>query len=148
MEVSIAAQTIVFFEAALLGIALSVVYDLIRVIRVQAHARRAKTAFFDAVFCLISGLSLFFFVVFAAKGEARGYIIVGAFLGTALYFMTVSKLILRLGFGIAKILSKVSYPVRRSVKKALGLLRSDARKRPAGTKSLIKLKKYFNFFRK
>ena len=148
MEVSIAAQTIVFFKAVLLGAILSVVYDLFRVVRVLTKARRGKTAVFDAIFCIISMITLFFFIVFAAKGEARIYIAIGALLGASLYFMTLSKLALHVAYGSAKILSKLFYPLRKAIKKGAGAVRVNAHKATSKTKSFIKSKKYFNFYKK
>ncbi|MDP4109074.1 MAG: spore cortex biosynthesis protein YabQ [Bacillota bacterium] len=131
MEISIAEQTVVFLKAILLGAALAVVYDLIRVRRVHSRAKRIKTAAYDFLFCVISAVSLFFFVVFASNGEARGYIALGAIMGAALYFMTLSRFILTAGFTLAGLCSKITGFIKKIF-----------------IKFFKTIKKYFNFLKK
>ncbi|MCX7614317.1 MAG: spore cortex biosynthesis protein YabQ [Clostridiales bacterium] len=148
MEISIAAQTVVFFKAILLGAILSVLYDFFRLIRLLTKAKRKKTAVYDSIFCLLSLIALFYFIVFTARGEARIYIAIGAFFGSSLYFMTLSKLVLRFGFGVSKVVRKIISPFNKLLKKVTNKVHQHMPKRSIEIKSFVKLKKYFDFIKK
>lgn len=96
MEISIAVQTLVFLKSILLGTALSVLYDVLRAARRTARAGVGATAVCDALFWMILLPSLFVFVLMAANGEGRGYILLGMTLGGVLYFLTLSLPLLAL----------------------------------------------------
>lgn len=96
MEISIAVQTLVFLKAILLGTALSVIYDVLRAARRTARAGVGATAVYDVLFWAILLPALFVFVLTAADGEGRGYILLGMTLGGVLYFLTLSPPLLAL----------------------------------------------------
>lgn len=148
MEISIAVQTVVFLKAVLLGAALAVLYDVLRAVRREARAGVGATAAADALFWLAALAALFVFVLTAARGEGRGYILLGAGFGGALYFLTVSppvllalSLVLRAG---AKLLQTPRFLYRRA--KAVAVRHKIRDKLPK--KMLENLKKPFHFFKK
>lgn len=94
MKLSIAWQTMVFLEAAVMGVALGAVYDLLRAVRRVLRAGVALTAFCDTLFWLTVLGTLFVFVLTAAAGEGRFYVLLGAALGALLYFMALSPPVL------------------------------------------------------
>lgn len=94
MKISIAVQTVVFLKAVLLGAALGIIYDLLRAVRREIRAGTGVTAVCDSLFWVVALAALFVFVLTAAAGEGRGYILLGAAIGAALYFLTVSPPVL------------------------------------------------------
>lgn len=94
MEISIAFQTLVFLKAVLMGVSFGVLYDLLRAVRRSLHAGAAMTAFCDTLFWLGLLGTLFVFVLTAAAGEGRFYVLLGAGLGALLYFIALSPPVL------------------------------------------------------
>lgn len=90
MEISIAFQTLVFLKAVVMGVGLGILYDLLRAVRRALHAGVALTAFCDALFWIGTLGAVFIFVLTAAAGEGRSYVLLGAVLGALLYFIALS----------------------------------------------------------
>ncbi len=113
MEISIAVQTLVFLKSILLGTALGVIYDVLRAARRTARAGVGATAAYDALFWMILLPALFVFVLTAANGEGRGYILLGMTLGGALYFLTLSPPLLTLLCWLSRMLRTLGRIPRR-----------------------------------
>lgn len=103
MEITLAAQTITFLQAIVLGVCCGVIYDGCRALRRVLHAGMGLTALLDAVFCLAALLGLFVFAVIYAVGQMRGYVLVGEGIGLALYFLSLSTLLLPAMEGVLRL---------------------------------------------
>ncbi|NLL45556.1 MAG: hypothetical protein GX250_01940 [Clostridiales bacterium] len=80
-------------EAALsiaLGFALGIVYDLFRIMRRRLGALHL-TALFDVLYWLLAAACLFFFGAGASQRGFRLFMFAFAFLGGAVYFLTLSS---------------------------------------------------------
>ena len=75
MEIQITEQLRSFLLAILLGMAVGVVYDLMRAVRLR-HPR--LTAVLDLGCCLFAAGGLFLFLMRQTDGQLRGYILLGA----------------------------------------------------------------------
>lgn len=96
MTFSLAEQTRVFLEAILLGAAGGLVYDLCRAVRRVTQPGTVGTALADLIFWLSVLGALFYFAVTDAAAQMRLYVLIGEGLGMALYFLTLSPLVLAL----------------------------------------------------
>lgn len=114
MTVAVSRQALEFFGSAGLGVALGLLYDLGRALRRQ---RRRLTAPVDVLFALVFFLSLWLLSVYVQ--ELRLFHCLGIFLGGAVYFLTLSPLVVRLAQGglraMGWLLGKVLLPVKKSV---------------------------------
>lgn len=96
MGIHLAEQTTVFLQACLLGAALSVLYDLFRILRVAFPPRPGMAFVQDLLFWTISALVTFFFVLVTLDGTVRGYLLIGELLGWLLYHFTLGAVVMRL----------------------------------------------------
>lgn len=115
MTVDIARQLQGLCQAVLLGGALGIVYDLMRVLR-RSIPLGWLTGLLDFLFWVMSTLALFRFSHAAWDGQIRLYGAVFCMLGGAAYFWGVSPLILGVLFGLTALLRRIlgilTFPVR------------------------------------
>lgn len=119
MSVDLARQGQAVCQAILLGGALGVVYDLMRVLRRRVPLPGLGSVL-DFLFWVLATAALFVFSHEAWDGQIRMYGAVFCFLGGTAYFWGLSPHILRLGFLFADILRFIlgilSLPVRLLVR--------------------------------
>lgn len=106
MYISIADQTIVFLKAILFGAAIGGYYDVLRAVRREGRLRGFLVALLDGIFWLAVIVAFALFVLLAADGTGRSYVLIGLAGGLVLYFLTLSPVVLRL---LAIVLSTVLY---------------------------------------
>jgi len=87
----ISEQLAMFLRSILLGGLLALVYDLLRTLRKLGG--KFLSALLDGIYCLLTGASLFFFVM-AGGGELRLFFLFGALGGAVLFFCLLSRLLL------------------------------------------------------
>ena len=73
MGIDIGGQLAAFLGAVCLGMALGLVYDLLRALRLWAGGR--GISLLDGVYCLVAGVSLFYFTLRFGDGELRLYML-------------------------------------------------------------------------
>lgn len=107
-------QGLEFLWAGITGAALGLLYDMGRAVR---REHRRLTVVVDILFALIFFLSFWLTSVYT-RG-LRLYQCLGAFLGSAVYFLTVSPLLLgmfrRILRGLGFLMGKTLLPVKKSV---------------------------------
>lgn len=108
MGLSVAKQTADFLLSGALGAAISVLYDLFRVIRRRA-GRAPVTAVLDVLFWLLAAGAVLWFSMGAMGGGFRLFGLLGLFLGGVLYFLTLSSAVL---FLLSKLLDLLLLAVR------------------------------------
>ena len=106
MYISIADQTIVFLKAILFGAAIGGYYDVLRAVRREGRLRGFLVALLDGIFWLAVIVAFALFVLLAADGTGRSYVLIGLAGGLMLYFLTLSPVVLRL---LAIVLSTVLF---------------------------------------
>ncbi len=89
-------QTKLLFGAILLGIPLGLCFDVLRTLRVLIQHGKIATALEDVAFLLLWGASLLCYAVVMARGEVRGYYMLGSALGFLLYRCTLGNLVVPL----------------------------------------------------
>ncbi len=95
MGISVSQQTITFLQSTLLGIGLGVLYDLFRILRLIIPSGKIISFVEDIIYFLLCGVISFAFLLAVNNGIVRGYLLIGEFLGAALYYFTLGKLIYR-----------------------------------------------------
>ena len=95
MEFSIVAQTQIFLYAIVLGFAMGSVYDAGRCMRALGGNQWLLTALLDTLYCAIWMLALVGFTLIHGDGSLRSYILLGCTGGMTLYFLTVSRVVVR-----------------------------------------------------
>lgn len=132
MENAISMQTLEFLSSAVLGIALGVFYDILKVIRSYTKRGKGITSLFDVIFWTVSIFSLFVFVLTVAGGRMRWYILIGAFCGCFVYRAFVGEIVFKVLRGTSDILAKLlrvsSRPIYLFLRKTRGLLEKTVKK--------------------
>lgn len=130
MDFYVANQTLVFLYACLLGAALSVVYDVFRLIRITAAMGRAVIIAEDIVYFIIVSAATFVFMLSFTEGIIRFYVILGELLGFILCHVTLGALIVKLLGGFIKL-------VKRFLKRIFSAVGGFAGKRFAALRSFV-----------
>ena len=115
---SLSYECLIFLYSVILGAFLGVVFDVFRVIRAIVPHNSFIVAFEDILFILIWALSLVVFSVELSGGIIRFFCFFGTFLGFAIYFFTVGKIIITL-------IRKISLFIRRFFMRIFSFLRDS-----------------------
>lgn len=101
-EMELVHQTQMFGQAVILGSAMLLVYDLIRIFRRVAVHGSVWIAVEDMFFWVISAFVLFQFLYREDDGKVRGFVIFAMFLGMVLYAKLCSRSVVRCGSFLMK----------------------------------------------
>ena len=122
MHITLTEQACAFLYSCAFGAALSILYDLFRLVRMLTGAGRVLTAALDLFYFFACGVFTFAFIMAVTGGEVRGYIYFGELLGWLLYHLTLGNLFVKflalLAKGISRLLEGVFRPVRVLMDKA------------------------------
>lgn len=118
--VMVSEQALTFLLTVLTGCLLGLVYDLIRIFRRIIRHNNLALNMEDFLFFIICGFLVFFILFNDNYGEIRFFSLIGATLGTIIYFFSLSciiielgtKLILKLLMFIKLIISIIVYPIK------------------------------------
>ncbi|HIT56428.1 MAG TPA: spore cortex biosynthesis protein YabQ [Candidatus Galloscillospira stercoripullorum] len=100
MGASVAQQAASLGWAVLLGVAVGLLYDVLRILRVRLKLRLLGAAL-DFLFWLPVTAAFFLFALIMGGGEVRITLLAGHFAGAVLYFRLLSPPVLRLGYALA-----------------------------------------------
>lgn len=115
MGINNTVQLMSFLGGALLGALIGVFYDVFRMVRLSVKFDNASVGMQDFVFCIVSGLFTFIYIVYFADGYIRWYVVVGVCIGFGVYLLTLSRIIIR----FYKFLLKIFWKIVRFVMKYL-----------------------------
>jgi len=125
--ISVGSQVSVFLSACLIGARIALVYECFRFVRCILKHGEMAVAVEDVLFCIVAAIYSFNFWLYAAKGELRGFIILGEWLGAAIYFLTIGRLAERVERLVSKriqiIVLRLKEPLGRT-KKAFAMLKN------------------------
>ena len=107
MEISMAAQGVVFLFSCVVGAVLGVVYDVFRIIRIAFNSKWVSVFFQDFIFCIFSSFSIILLVYYTNSGIVRWFSLFGCFLCFVLYHMTVGRIIIFVSRKIINFIKKV-----------------------------------------
>lgn len=95
-EISNIDQTATFLFSILLGTVFSLLYDILKALRTVLRRKMLAIAFWDALFCLIFAVFTFFLFMLRTKGQLRGFVFLGEFVGFFLWRSIPSRIFLPL----------------------------------------------------
>ena len=107
MEISISHQCRCFLLALLLGAALSLLYDVFRILRLILPENQLLIAVEDLLYLLLCGLFTMRFALYAEQGRLRGYLLFGEALGWLLCHLTAGEMILRIARPLIRLIYRV-----------------------------------------
>ena len=94
MHTQVSQQAAACALALLVGVGAGILYDVLRAVR-RRFKSAAVTAVCDVLFCVVCFVVLFFYGMTAGGGKQRVFYIAVACVGGAVYFLTVSRFLLR-----------------------------------------------------
>ena len=106
VTVSLTSQTMLFLMACVLGAALGVFYDLIRLTRLIFRTPAVITAVLDILFWIGALAAFSVFILVPCGGDLRFYHVLGLVLGGTLYFLTFSAMLIRVSLQFANLIKK------------------------------------------
>ncbi|MEG0664268.1 MAG: spore cortex biosynthesis protein YabQ, partial [Clostridia bacterium] len=92
-------QSTIFLYSLLIGVALSIVYDVIRILRKCFKLSKndlIKTGIEDIIFFAICSFLTFLYLLKMTEGNVRGFIILGEIVGFALHHYTFGFLFMKI----------------------------------------------------
>ncbi len=119
MEVYLAEQTRNFISAAVLGLCLGGVYDVLRCVRALSGGGRWATALCDFLYAFVCTFSYFLFSLAACGGELRLYTALGAALAMFLYFAGLSPFVTGLLMPPVRLIRRAVCALKRAAGRVL-----------------------------
>ncbi len=95
MEVSVSNQLYVFLAMTLAGVGAGALFDIFRIIRRTFRTGPLTTSLSDVVFWLLISAGMFFVMFFVNNAEIRWFEAIGILLGGIVYFLTLSRLFVK-----------------------------------------------------
>lgn len=91
MEFTLSQQTVYFLYSILFGIILSVLYDIVRILRFCGFNRAWQIVLSDVLYFVLCAFLTVLFALPFNKGEVRYFVLFGEALGFVLYRFTVGE---------------------------------------------------------
>lgn len=95
-----------FLRSCLLGACLAGIYDLLRIFRYTFKCHTLVVFLQDIMYFVLATLVTFCFVLAWNDGIVRVYLLAGELAGAVVYFLTISRIVMRLSKLIIKIIKK------------------------------------------
>lgn len=102
-------QLISFIYFIVVGIILSIIFDIFRILRRTIKTSDIVTNIQDVLFCIITGIIILFSIFYFNKGELRLYIFIGIILGIIFYMIFISKYFIKINVEIINFIKKIIY---------------------------------------
>lgn len=91
MGISVSHELTVLLFSALSGSIISLIFDMLKIIRKKSSAGIFISALSDVLFWLFATIIMFFAIYFINRGKLRFYQFAGAIIGAILYFSLLSE---------------------------------------------------------
>lgn len=105
-----------FFLYVASGMAISIFFDIFRVLRKSIKTSNIITYIEDTIFWIIVGLFLIWEIFTISYGELRWYIFIGIILGIILYLVTISKLFIKINVKVLNIFKKIILKINNVIR--------------------------------
>ena len=106
-----------FFIFFIIGIVISIIFDIFRILRRTFKTSDILTYIEDILFWIISGLTILISIFIFNNGEFRFYIFIGISLGIIIYMLFISKYFIKLNMIIISIINSVIYKILKIILK-------------------------------
>ena len=98
-DLTLAKETRLFLLSIVVGVGLSLLYDLLRVLRLQTRHRPIVVSLEDLFYFLVCAAVTFGFALKDNSGQIRGYILIGELLGWGCWHLTAGELAVKIASG-------------------------------------------------
>lgn len=103
----VAAQTVLFLQSLLVGVALGVMYEPFRAVRALVRLPAWLVFVQDILYFVLAAFVTFSFMLSEEAGKIRFALIIGELTGAALYLLTIGELINRLLIFVIRLLKRI-----------------------------------------
>ena len=116
-----------FIIFMVIGILISVIFDIFRILRKTFKTPDVVTYIEDSIFWLTTGLIVLFSIFLFNNGELRLYIFIGMSIGIVIYMLFISKFFIKLNVfiinSIKNIISKILHIILKPIKFIYSLIK-------------------------
>ena len=102
-------QLISFIYFVIVGVVLSIIFDIFRILRRTIKTSDIVTNIQDILFCIITGMIILFSIFYFNNGELRLYVFLGVFIGITLYMIFISKYFIKINVAIINFIKKIIF---------------------------------------
>ncbi|MFA9381313.1 MAG: spore cortex biosynthesis protein YabQ [Acetanaerobacterium sp.] len=113
MEVVVAQQTALFFQACALGFVLGLCLEPFRVSRLMIKTGAVAVFFQDILYWSFCAVCTFLFILTVNSGQLRIFLVAGIVIGMIVYFLTLGALVMRASRAIVAFIRRVLRVVNR-----------------------------------
>lgn len=113
MEITVAGQTWVFVGSLLVGAALGLVFDLLRITRMAVTLPSPIVFVEDMVFWIFAALTTFGYFMITIDGQVRFFALLGEGLGWLFYSLTLGSLLMASAAALIRLCKRVGRWLRR-----------------------------------
>lgn len=104
---SVSEELRLFFLSCLWGAVFGIYYDIFRTLRLTIPHHSFFVLLEDVVFLMTYGIFLSSFASTEARGELRGYYVLGGLIGFTLYYLTIGRFVMRFMRKLMKLLKGI-----------------------------------------
>jgi spore cortex biosynthesis protein YabQ len=104
---TVSTQAYIFLCSVASGMVIALIYDLFRISRKAVRTANLLIYVEDLLYWLIVAIVMFTMVYYSNEGELRSYIFIGAILGTILYVLLFSRIIINSSMLIINVVRKI-----------------------------------------
>lgn len=109
-------QIYCFFIFIVVGIIISVLFDIFRILRKVFKTPDIVTYIEDIIFGVMAGVIIIYSIFKFNNGEIRSYLFIGIFIGILSYLFTISKVFIKCGDKILTFLKKILlFPIKKAL---------------------------------
>ena len=100
-------QAYLFLVFSLTGVAIGVLFDFFRILRRSIKTNNLITYIEDVLFWILTGLLILYNIWYFNNGEIRIFLFLGIILGTLIYMLTLSNIIITIFTKILRLILTV-----------------------------------------
>lgn len=115
-------QAHLFLVFTLNGIFIGLLFDFFRILRKSFKTKNFVTYIEDILFWLLTGLSIIFSMYNFSGGSLRFFMFLGLGVGTVMYILTLSKLVIKTSVFIISIIKKIVSIILKAIITLLKIL--------------------------
>ncbi len=115
MEVVVAEQTLLFFEALAVGFVLGLFMEPLRIYRMMVRPGTVAVFFQDIIYWFLCAVCSFVFILTVNSGQLRVFLVIGIVIGMTIYFLTIGTLIMKASKAITAFLRRVHRFLNRKI---------------------------------
>jgi len=100
-------QAWLFLSTIIVGAAIGLLYDMFRIFRKTAPHAGIAVQLEDLLFWVVATVLTFYYMLHRNYGEIRPFVMLGVVIGVVLYFITISRFIVRACVAVVNYIIKV-----------------------------------------